>query len=482
MVALYIFIAVLIINFLLFLSMIFLERKKPASIISWMTVLTVLPVVGFMFYLWLGSGLSVRIRHRLNRYKFSEQDYVSSIDGIERIKNYSLDSNLLEYEEIIKCVYNEGGMFCPNNDVKIFTDGLSKIEALKTDLENAKESINMQYYIFADDHVGKEIMSILIRKAKEGVKVKLIYDSIGCLGAPRRFFRKLKKAGGQVCEFFPPFLRIRLIDFKLNYRNHKKIVVIDGKIGYTGGINIRDDHMGRKKKVSPWRDTHLRIEGYGVYALQNLFLNDYRYCKKDKTLPEEYVKNGYFPAVDTNSDACVQIVTSGPDLQLQNIKECYIKLITTAKKSVYIQSPYFIPDDSFMTAVRLAIASGVDVRIMAPGKPDKRTVYFATLSYLQEFAEMGVSIYLYDGFLHSKMLVIDDTIVSIGTCNIDNRSFSLNFEDTAIVYSHKFGEECAEIFKSDIKNSQLVDINYFRKKKIFNKFLQAIFRLFSPIL
>ena len=264
-------------------------------------------------------------------------------------------------------------------------------------------------------------MEDLCKKAKEGVDVKLIYDSIGSRKAPRRFFRKLEQAGGEVGEFFPPFMHIRLINLKLNYRNHRKVVIIDGRVGYTGGMNIRDDHMGRDKKLRPWRDTHIRIEGSGVYGLQNIFLDDWRYCKNDSTPPRLYLENGYFPSPRICGDATVQVLTSGPDSQVQRIKETFVKMITNARDRVYIQTPYFIPDDVFFAALRIAVKSGVDVRIMVPRKPDKKNVYLATLSYLKEMAEMGVKVYLYSGFLHSKVLIVDDNLLSIGTCNMDNR-------------------------------------------------------------
>ena len=335
--------------------------------------------------------------------------------------------------------------------------------------------------IFADDKTGKEVMDILCKKAREGLDVKLIYDSIGSRKAPRRFFRKLEKAGGQVGEFFPPFMHIRLINLKLNYRNHRKLAIIDGMIGYTGGVNIRDDHLGKNKKLSPWRDTHIRIEGGGCYALQNIFLDDWRYCKNDNTPPKLYLENGLFPSPKIFGNATIQVVNSGPDSQIQKIKETFVQMITNAKERVYIQTPYFIPDDVFTSALRIAASSGVDVRIMVPFIPDKKTVYLATLSYLKEMAEMGIKIYLYNGFLHSKAILIDSNKLSIGTCNTDNRSFGLNFEDTVIIYSNELNKEYSKIFEKDISKSKEVGINYFQKKRWITKLLQAIMRLLSSL-
>lgn len=469
------------VNFFLLLSMVFLEKKKPENIIAWLTVLTFLPLIGFIFYVIFGSGLSVRTRRMIRKKSISERDIIRNIQGINKIEDAKFDGLLKDDKELVVLGFSYGGYLLPGNDIKVYTNGVDKLEDLKNDILNAKKSINIEYYIFADDKTGKSFMDLLCQKAKEGVDVKLIYDSVGSRKAPRRFFRKLEKAGGQVGEFFPPFMHIRLINLKLNYRNHRKIVVIDGKIGYTGGINIRDDHMGKHKRLTPWRDTHIRIEGSGVYGLQNIFLDDWRYCRNDNTPQRLYLENGYFPSPEIHGDATVQIISSGPDDNVQKIKETFVKMITNAKDKVYIQTPYFIPDDVFFAALRIAIKSGVDVRIMVPKVPDKRTVYMATLSYLKEFAELGAKIYLYNGFLHSKVMIIDDNKLSIGTCNMDNRSFGLNFEDTVIIYSNELNANHQTIFDEDIKNSQCVNINYFQKKRWITKMFQAIMRLLSSL-
>ena len=469
-------------NFLLLIGMVFLEKRKPQNIIAWMTVLTFLPIVGFILYVIFGSGLSIRTRRMIRKKAISERDIIHNIKGIQTLEEARLDGILKEDRELMTLCYSFGSYPIPGNGITIFNNGSDKMAALKKDLLAAKKSINMEYYIFEDDQTGKEIMDILCQKVKEGLDVKLIYDSIGSRKAPRRFFKKLEKAGGQVGEFFPPFMHIRLLNLKLNYRNHRKVVVIDGCIGYTGGVNIRDDHVGKHKRLKPWRDTHLRIEGGGVYALQNIFLDDWRYCKNDNTPPRLYLENGYFPSPKICGSATVQVLSSGPDSQVQKIKETFVKMITSAKEKVYIQTPYFIPDDVFFSALRIAVKSGIDVRIMVPKIPDKHTVYLATLSYLKEMAEMGIKVYLYNGFLHSKAMIVDDNKISIGTCNTDNRSFGLNFENTVIIYSNTLSKEYQAAFKDDMKNSQEVGVNYFQKKRWLTKFLQAIMRLLSSLL
>lgn len=476
----WVFIAYISINFLLFLSMVFLERRKLSSIISWISVLTFIPILGYLFYAVFGSGLSLRVRRMIADHKLYEVEYDETIAKY-LATDEEIEKKLSVHKGIINCCYNYGSVLCPGNKVEIFCDGKEKIARLLQDLEAAKQSINIEYYIFADDKVGKKVMEVLIKKAKQGVRVRLIYDSVGSLHAPRRFFAKLKKAGGEIAEFFPPFAHIRLINLKLNYRNHKKIVVIDGRIAYTGGINIRDDHMGLKKRVSPWRDTHIRVEGTGVFPLQNIFLNDWRYVKKENFTSKKYIEEGLFPEPATPADAYMQVVVSGPDSNVQAIKEVFIKLITNAQQSILIQTPYFIPDEAFISALRIALASGVKVKIMIPSKPDYRTIFWVTLSYLKEFVELGADVYMYNGFLHSKVLVVDDDILSIGTCNLDHRSFGLNFEDTAILYSKKLNAQYRKIYEQDLSHCKNADLLYFKRQKWLTKFLQAIFRLFSQV-
>ena len=461
--------------------MVFLEKKKPQTIIAWLTILTFFPGIGFIFYIMLGSGLSHRVKKMIKKKSISEKDVLKSIRGLKTFSEVSGVKSLSQDNELVRLCYEMGGYPCLGNDVKFFCHGLEKIAVLKQDLLSAKKSINMEYYIFENDRVGKEILDILIQKAKEGVKVKLIYDSVGSKHAPKRFFRKLSKAGGQVAEFFPPFMHIRLINLKLNYRNHRKIVVIDGKIAYTGGINIRDDHMGMKKRLSPWRDASVRIEGGGAFPLQNIFLDDWRYAANDSTPVEEHIAE-YFPNPEPKGDVAVQVLTSGPDSNLQKIKEAFIKMIVSAKKRVWLQTPYFVPDDAFMSALTIAQKSGVDVRIMLPAKPDKKSVYLSTISYAREMADIGVKIYFYNGFMHAKAILVDDNKVSIGSCNLDNRSFGLNFECTAILYSESLNADYAESFIEDMSVSTQADKNYFKKAPVLSKMGQSISRLFAPLL
>lgn len=472
------------VNILCILTMIFVERKKPHTIVAWFMLLNLFPIGGFIIYGLVGSGLSYKTKRMLKKKRLQAKEYE---EFVKEQKQLFSSRNISEEEKsfLDLMLFNLNNSHCSyfkNNSVREFLNGEDKIISLKKDLERAKHSINLLYYIFADDEVGHEIMEILVRKAKEGVKVKVVFDSVGCLKTKRKFFKELKAAGGEIAEFFPLLFGFRLFNFKANYRNHKKIAVIDGKIGYTGGINLRDDHMGKSKKLTPWRDTHIKIVGNAVHDLQVAFFNDFRYCKNINASMNNLISEGYFPRMGSYGEVGCQIITSGPDLPNQPIKESLLKMILTAKDKIYIQTPYFIPDEEMLSALKIANMSGVDIKVMIPSKPDKKFVYNVTLSYVKDLIPSGIQFYMYDGFLHSKSIIIDDRVVSIGSCNFDNRSFALNFEISAFLFNKEFVDQNLNYFLVDISHSVKIEKDFFKRKLIFNKFTQAFVRLFAPLL
>lgn len=471
--------AIMIFNLLAILVMILKERKKPEIIISWLLLFSLLPIVGFVFYILIGSGLSLKNKRMLKKKKFYNDNYTNYFhelvfEDIE-IENPKA-SKLIKFN-----MRNGNSVPTFGNKVQFFTDGNKKIDALIEDIKSAKHSINLEYYIFGDDKIGDKVMAELIKKAEEGVVVNLIYDSVGSLKTSRRYFKKLRRAGGHVKEFFPPLFYIRLINFKMNYRNHRKIAVIDGKIGYVGGINIREDHCGFVKKVAPWCDAHVRVEGQAVYTLQNEFLNFWQFCNKENLVTNKYYELGYFPDIDKCGETVMQTLASGPDLKGHEIKENMQKMFYLAEREIILQTPYFVPDDIFMNAIKSAINSGVKVRVIIPGKPDKKFVYNATMSFSQELLEMGGEVYLYDGFMHAKALVADDFAMTIGTANADNRSFELNFEINTVIYDKKEIENYKNYLNEILNNCQQIDIDYFKQKPFWVKFKQLFFRLFAPL-
>ena len=353
-------------------------------------------------------------------------------------------------------------------------------------MKNAKKYINIQFYIFRDDEIGNEIIDILIDKAKKGVEVRLLYDAVGSKLFSDKSIHKLKKAGVKVGVFFPSFMKI--INFNLNYRNHRKIVVIDDKIGFIGGNNVGDEYLGKSPKFGYWRDTHLKITGDAVHDLNIRFILDWRYTTKEDLVLNKYFNNE--ENVNLNSykldgDIGVQIVSSGPDIsELDEIKYGYIKMIQKAKEYIYIQTPYFILDRTLTDTLKIACFSGVDVRIMIPSKPDHPFVYWASSSYAGELLKYGAKLYNYDhnAFLHAKTVVVDDCVCSIGTANFDIRSFELNFEINAFMYSSKIAKQQRKIFENDILKSKEITLDMYNSRSRYVRVKESISRLLSPIL
>ena len=468
-------------NILLAMTVIFLERKDASSTWAWILVLFFLPVVGFILYLLLGRQL--RKKH-LFRWE-GRKDI-----GIEKLISYqitALKEKKLEFREeqienFKELVYmnlaTNNAVLTQDNALQIFDDGSDKFEALIQDILIAKDHIHIQYYIFKLDNLGNRILNVLIKKAKQGVKVRILYDEMGSRGVKKRYFKELLDVGGEVEVFFPSIFP--LINPRLNFRNHRKIVVIDGRIGYIGGFNVGDEYLGLKSKFGYWRDTHMRIEGSAVHPLQTRFLLDWNQASAHHRIS---YSERYFPAIPQKGDTAMQIVSSGPDTEYSGIKNGYIKMIMSAKKYVYIQSPYFIPDDTFFDAVQIAALSGIDVRIMIPNKPDHPFVYWATYYYAGKLLDAGAKIYHYDkGFIHAKMIVIDDEISTVGTANIDVRSFSLNFEVNAFIYDRDISHNLAEIFEKDILDCTELTIETYENRSLSVKFKESISRLLSPIL
>lgn len=440
-----------------------------------------LPFVGFFLYLLLGRQLRKKHLFRWDGRKDI---------GIEQLINYqieAIENNELElrtehiknYSHLIYMnLKTNNAVLTQDNDVKIFDDGSDKFEALISDINHAKNHIHIQYYIFKLDNLGQRIINALIKKAKQGVKVRVLFDEMGSRGIRKRHFKELIEAGGEVEVFFPSILP--LINPRLNFRNHRKIAVIDGRIGYIGGFNVGDEYLSLSDRFGYWRDTHLRIEGSAVHPLQTRFILDWNQAsaKNDIIYAERY-----FPIIPQKGTAALQIISSGPDTEWEVIKNNYLHLIANAKKYVYIQSPYFIPDESFFDAIRIATLTGIDVRIMIPNKPDHMFVYWATYSYVGPLVEAGAKVYHYEkGFIHAKMIVVDDEIASVGTANIDVRSFSLNFEVNALIYDRLLAHRLAEIFERDIMDCSELTLELYKNRSNYTKFRESMSRLLSPIL
>ncbi|PLR79408.1 cardiolipin synthase [Bacillus sp. V3-13] len=472
---------VIILNIFFAIIVIFRERRDASSSWAWLLVLYFMPLAGFVLYLLLGQNLSHYQlfqwddRKKIRSAKMAATQLAQLGSRQFQFRNQATRSSRdLIYMHLI----NNDAVLTEDNLVELFTDGQEKFNSLFKDIEDAKDHIHLQYFIIKKDELGKKLIEVLTKKAKEGVKVRVLYDELGSRGLTKRFFKELREAGGEVEVFFPS--KFRLINLRLNYRNHRKLVIIDGKTGYVGGFNVANEYLGLVPKFGYWRDTHLRIQGTAVHAIQTRFILDWNQascCHKISFLPN------YFPEDISPGKVGMQIVSSGPDSEWEHIKNGLIKMITTAKKSVLIQTPYFIPDTSLLDGLRIACLSGVEVKIMIPNKPDHMFVYWATLSYIGELLKAGATVYIYDnGFIHAKTIVVDEEISSVGTANIDIRSFKLDFEVNAFIYDEGIAQRLTKAFNHDVKVSRELTLEQYQKLPLWVRFKESISRLLSPIL
>jgi cardiolipin synthase len=467
------------INMLLSLLIVFMGRKDTAQTWAWLLVITFIPVIGFFLYMFLGRGIS---KERI--FDMKMQTKIGMNVEIEEQK-YALQHKLFpkphtNHVDALQLIYfltMANTLYTTNNEVTLFTDGRKKFDKLIEDINQAHHHIHFQYYIYRSDNLGKEVRTALVAAAKRGVEVRVLLDAWGSTSVNQHFFQELTQAGGKVTFFFPLFLPY--LNPRMNYRNHRKIVVIDGAIGYTGGFNVGDEYLGLADKFGYWRDNHLRIYGEAVYALQNRFLMDWN---SQKTVKIQF-DAAYFPMIVTQGIKAIQIVTSGPDSEHQQIKMTYLKMINMAKKEILIQTPYYIPDVSIHEAIKVALLSGVKVHLQIPNKPDHILVYWATYSFAAELLELGAIVETYEnGFIHAKTVVVDGGIVSVGSANIDQRSFRLDFEVNAILYDGELATQVRDAFYEDSKKSKRLTLAVYQKRGLFIKFKEGVARLISPLL
>ncbi|MGX7328585.1 cardiolipin synthase [Enterococcus bulliens] len=474
-------IALIILNTIGAFITVFRRPRSIASVFAWMMALVFLPVIGFILYSFCGRGIDgeaiylMKDKHKKRIYEIEEEITAHNQQFPVKIKD--AEARLLR-----NYFYNvEESPLSMGNDVTFFTDGKEKFEHLFADIRAAKDSVHVEYYAFFNDKIGNRFLEVLVEKAKEGVEVRLIFDPWGGKTSIK-FFTPLVEAGGEVLAFITSRNLIRKT--RLNYHLHRKIVVIDGKIGWTGGFNVGDQYLGESKKFGYWRDTHARILGTGSFGLQEVFLKDWNASVKHETQEMEYEAR-YFtlPKPKELGDVTLQIVSDGPNRDEQVLKGGFIKMLLGAEKRVWIQSPYLIPDDPMITALVLAVKSGIDVRVMIPCMPDHPFIYRATQYYANYLQKRGVKIYIYNnGFIHAKTMIMDDTISSFGTTNQDIRSYELNFEVSAFAYNRKVNAELASIFEEDMKQSTLLTTDMIKKQSRWLRFKQNFSRLLSPIL
>lgn len=447
------------------------ENRNPIRAMAWVIALIFLPGIGLIFYLFFGrslKGLHMISQHNKRKLMHDQSPRKSDINS----------TNLKpEHRSLVKMVHNLcRAPYSANNEIEIFTDGKSKFDSLKRDLETARTSILIQYYIFLDDTLGNEMADILIRKAREGVSVKVIYDHVGSFSANNRFFKRMKEGGVDPHPFFK--VTFPQLANRINWRNHRKIVVIDSEIGYIGGMNIADRYLSGSRKGEIWRDTHFRVKGDIVESLMYSFAIDWNFLKKHPELPRHYHKH-----VDNEAGTGLQLVTGGPTESWNNISLVFLKAISSAKRSILIQTPYFLPTDGLFTALQAAALAKVDVRIMMPEHTDSILLHYASFSYITQCLKARIKIYLYEpGMLHAKTMIIDDDFVTAGSANFDFRSFENNFEGNLLIYDAEINKKMRDIFFEDLRECRKLTLSEWRKRPVTQRLLESILRLVSPIL
>ena len=472
----------IILDFLCIVAVLFFERKNPSSTIAWVMVLLFMPVVGILAYVSFGSGFRVNKKKQYALKAATDRlddEYLAEKLSIG--DRYAFLQQHKELARLLSYLHNSGdGVYTGNNTVQTYTHGTELFADMLADLRAATDHIHMIYYIFRPDALGREMLSVLTEKARSGVRVCLMYDSIGNLLASSKAFVELERAGGRVQAFSPLVLNLNT-EARLNYRNHRKITVIDGKIAYVGGMNVGEEYLGRDKKLRPWRDTHLRITGNAVWFLHERFLLDWCYVSGDDLQAMEFRR--YFPENPGNDGTVgMQIVSSGPDTDYKPIKGGLMEMLYGARKNIYIQTPYFTPDEAFLEAMSSAAQAGVDVRLMLPTVSDYSIVHFASLNFARRVLEAGVRVFMYKGFLHAKTVTIDGQVASIGTTNIGSRSFMLNFEVNAFIYDGDYTRHHDQIFYDDMINCTELTLAWFKKQSVVKRAVITATRVLAPLM
>ncbi|MBO0445086.1 cardiolipin synthase [Enterococcus ureilyticus] len=481
----FILVGLLLLNTTAALITVFRKPRSISSVLAWIMTLLFLPGIGFIIYIFCGRGINGQKVFNLTAHdkeKISEIKRMVDQDNLK--SDGKLDINLLTDARVLNKYFRnmDASPLSKRNSLNIYTDGKEKFEALFEDIRQAKETVHVEYYSFFNDRIGNQFLDLLGEKVKEGVSVHLIYDPWGSPGANKKFFASFVALGGKVTPFITS--KNMISKTRLNYHLHRKIVVIDGKIGWTGGFNVGDQYLGDSKKFGYWRDTHIRLVGTSVFSLQEIFIMDWNASVQLQTDKMDYLEN-YFQIAEDHElgDLSLQVVSDGPDSEEEILKSGFIKMILSAEKSVWIQTPYLIPDDSMINALLIAVRSGIDVRIMIPCMPDHPFIYRATQYYANYLHKRGIKIYMYEnGFLHAKTMIIDNEICMVGTTNQDIRSYALNFEVSTFIYDTRIAWKLTQIVEQDMAKSTLLTDKIIQEQSHWLRFKQNFSRLLSPIL
>ncbi|HET6559710.1 MAG TPA: cardiolipin synthase [Prolixibacteraceae bacterium] len=464
-----IFIAVLII----------LENRNPVKTISWILVLVLLPFIGFVIYLFFGQEYrktKMYSRKGLKDLEKLRKLTLVQLDNLPK-NHFQISDRLYTKKRLINLLLsNSHAILTNNNEVKVLRNGKETFPEIFTAIENARHHIHLEYYIVEDDSIGNQLRELLIKKAREGVEVRFIYDDVGSWELKRKFIRSMREAGVRVdC-----FMRVRfpMLTSKVNYRNHRKILVVDGQTAFVGGLNFADRYQKGIPGIGHWRDTHLKLTGGGATALQIIFMADWYFVSK-----EIFKGVKYFKPFEVGNGKLVQVSASGPDSDWESIGQAYFSAIASATDFVYISTPYLMPTTDIMTALKTSALGGIDVRIIVPGLSDAIFPKWGTNSYIEELLEAGVKIYFYmAGFTHSKVIVVDGIFSSVGTANLDFRSLETNFEVNAMIYDEQIAHTLRKQFFEDQKKSEEVVLEKWIKRPRINKIKESFARILSPML
>lgn len=459
--------------------MIVFQNRNPLKTLSWILVILLVPFAGIIVYIFFGQNY--RKQKIFSRKGLVDMEQLSDYAARQSISLPGYLANESEAvkskEHLIKLMFNNNrSVLTTYNKVNLLIDGEETFPAMTEAIAAAKEYIHLEFYRIEPDMLGTKFKDLLKKKALEGVKVRVIFDDVGSWNLKNSYLKEVRGAGIAIYPFMP--VRFPLLTNKINFRNHRKIVVVDGVTGFVGGLNIADKYLHGNKDLGPWRDTHLKVTGESVAALNSVFLTDWYFVSGEAiTNIDSYLK-----CQRVNNRCLMQVASGGPDSDWANIMQVYFSAIATAKKSIYLSSPYFSPDESILTALMTASLSGVDVRIIFPQRSDSAVANWNTRSYITELLDAGIRIYLYEkGFAHSKYLLVDGVFASVGSPNVDIRSFELNFEVTALIYDETFGTELGNLFEDDMSKSSEVNPVAWANRKKSDKYKESLARILGPL-
>lgn len=461
------------------------DTGSTSKTLAYLLLVIFVPVLGIIIY--FSFGINYKKRKIYTKKLLDDEEFMLGLE--QRVHAYSEEvltnskENVQRYEELVKLLLNDGlSPLTKGNRVQLLINGEEKFPEVLRAIEEAQHHIHLEYYIIDNDTIGNQLKEALIQKARQGVQVRFIYDDYGSRSIRRKYVADLREAGVEAYPFHKVYFW--LFANRLNYRNHRKIIIIDAQVAFVGGINIADRYINQPKAKGRlfWRDTHLRIDGPGIYYLQYLFFCDWNFSSGQQLHPHE----GYFiakPHKEQQANSLVQIAASGPDSPMPTLLFSLLQAIYLAQKEVLITTPYFIPGESILHALTVAALGGVKVKLLVPGIADSALVNAAAWSYYDDMLHAGVEIYLYQkGFIHSKTVVIDQTVSMVGTANMDNRSFELNFEVNAVVYDEAVSEQLRTSFYQDLQHAEKINLEEWRQRPHLKQFFEKLARLLSPLL